>query len=103
MARIDIKTLVLAFERRITEIEKNPPDKVPMTVIFNLLEKAIDEALREYFHTMILEDLKIYVEDAYKEKYEEFIETCLDNILEDDELRKTIEHRIKTNILNSIK
>lgn len=99
MARIDIKTLVLAFEKRIEALEKNPPDKVPTAVIINLLENAVDDIIKEHFIHLAKKEINVLVEDEFKERKDHFVREVLESILTDKELKEKIKYEIKSCML----
>lgn len=103
MSRIDVQTLVLAFEKRIEMLEKNPPDKVPMSVVINLLEKSIDEVIRGHFVEMAKKDVEELVKKELKNVHAEFVRKTVSNILSNEIFRDQIEHKFKSAILESIK
>ena len=103
MSRIDIKTLVMAFEKRIEALDKNPPDKVPMSVIMNLLERSIDEVIKEHFLHIVKLDMKKDLEKEFKLMKNKFIKKTLKNILNDEGFRSEIENRVKLSLMMNIK
>lgn len=103
MARIDIQTLVLAFEKRIEALEKNPPDKVPTSVILNLLDNAIGEVIKKHFVDLIELEMKEMIKDEFYTHKDEFIEKALINIFDNEEFRTIVEKEFKNKILKSIR
>lgn len=103
MSRIDVQTLVLAFEKRIEALEKNPPDKVPTSVIMNMLEKSIDEIIKEHFVHLVKKEIQVLIKKTYKEMREEFISKTVRNMLEDEDFRHVLEIKFKNLMINSIK
>mgnify|MGYP001603932058 CR=1 FL=1 len=103
MARIDIQTLVMVFEKRIEALEKNPPHQVPMAVIVNMLEKSIDEIIKEHFVHLVKKDMEKLIKKQFDEMKSEFIKKTLENILTDSVFRQTLENRIKGVIIHGIK
>lgn len=101
MARLDIKTLVLAFEKRISELEKNPPDKVSTAVVVTLLERAVEEVIKEHFLHLLKSDLEKAVEKEFKAMKDEFVEEIIENVLTDDELKQKLQGIVKHKILVS--
>jgi hypothetical protein len=103
MARLDIKTLVLAFEKRINELEKNPPEQVPTSVVLVLLEKAVGEVITEHFQNNIKEELKQRVREQFAESKDRFINEAITEVLEDEEFKlrmsNLIKHTIEKNFL----
>lgn len=72
MSRIDVQTLVLAFERRIEALEKNPPDKIPTSTILKMLEASIDDIIKNHFeHLQSFPD--IYDDNGVLVKAEEHL------------------------------
>jgi len=102
MSRIDVQTLVLAFERRIEALEKNPPDKISTGVIVNMLEKSIDEIIKDHFLTLVRRDIKLTVNKEFKSMKSEFISKTVANLLSDESFRLLIENKIKKSILEGI-
>jgi hypothetical protein len=99
MARIDVKTLVLAFEKRISELEKNPPDKISTGVIINLLENGIEECIREHFIFLVKNELEGLIKKEFMVMKSEFIVTTLENIFHDEEFRENLENSIKKRLI----
>ena len=102
MSRIDVQTLVLAFERRIGELEKNPPDQVPMNVVLNLLDKAIDEVIRQHFIDIAYEDIQNLVKKELSNYHGEFIKKSVVNILTNEIFRDSLEAKFKKAMLDGI-
>lgn len=102
MARIDVKTLVLAFEKKIGELEKNPPDKVPMSVIISILERNIEEVIKEHFLELIKVQINKSIENEFQDMHREFIRRSVENILSDLEFQTSIEKRIKYSMLKDL-
>jgi histone H3/H4 len=98
MGRIDVQTLVLAFEKRIEELEKNPPDKVPTSVIIKMLENSIDELLRSHFKELIRRELEIQIKQEFKQMLNEYTHEIITNIFKDEDFKNAIEKKIKINI-----
>jgi len=103
MARIDVQTLVLAFEKRIESLEKNPPDKVPTSVIIKLLENSIDALLKDHFIHLIKLDLEEHLKKEFEAMRHSFIETTIENILSDEDFREELENKMKKKMIQSIK
>src|SRR5882724_3022441 len=102
MSRIDVQTLVLAFEKRIAALEVNPPSQVSTGVIINLLERAIDDVIREHFIELAKRDIEKLIKKELKNYHEDFISKTVTNILTNQIFRDTIENKIKNIILGSI-
>lgn len=102
MTRIDVQTLVLAFEKRIEALEKNPPDKISTEVIINLLENAIDDEIKKHFIELIRRDILKSVKHQFSHMRDEFIKTTVCNLLSDEKLRNDIEKQLKENILKGL-
>lgn len=102
MSRIDVQTLVLAFEKRIEMLEKNPPDKVPMAVIINLLEKSIEDEIKNHFIELIRREIVKKIKKEFNDKHEEFIKKTICSILSNDAFQKSIEKNLKDRILNNL-
>lgn len=103
MARIDVQTLVMAFEKRIEALEKNPPDKVSTGVIVNMLEKSIDEIIKEHFIHLVRKDIESAIKKEFKAMRTQFVEKTVEGILTDSAFRQAIETRIKNSIIYRIK
>jgi hypothetical protein len=103
MSRIDVNTLVLAFEKRIELLERNPPDKVPMAVVIKLLENAIEDVLRENVLHTIKKEFDDCVRKEFKIIHKKFINKTLKNILADERFRSEIENKIKLSLMMNIK
>jgi hypothetical protein len=103
MARIDINTLVLAFESRIAALEKNPPDKVSTGVVIKLLEQSIDELIKEHFIFLVKKDLEELIKKEFKTMKSAFIKETLKSILTDIYIKNSITDKIKKSIIDSIK
>lgn len=102
MTRIDVQTLVLAFEKRIVLLEKNPPDKVPTSVVINLLERAIDEVIKEHFVELIRRDIVKSIKKEFDEMRVAFIKKTIENILTDDAFRLKMENHLKYKIARGL-
>ena len=103
MPRIDVQTLVMAFEKRIEALEKNPPDKISTGVIINMLEKSIDEIIKEHFIYLVKKDIENTIKKEFKDMKHPFIAKTLEGILTDSHFREEIEKRIKDSILFNIR
>jgi phosphopantetheine adenylyltransferase len=99
MSRIDVKTLCLAFEKRIEALEKNPPDKVPTSVIVNLLEIAIEEEIRNHFVEIIKKDLRTCIDFEFEKMHERFVKQVVTDVLCDKEFSEKLENKIKNRML----
>ena len=103
MSRIDIQTLVMAFEGRIEALEKNPPDKVPMSVIIKLLEKSIEDEIKNHFIHLIKKELEGNIKKEFSKMKQVFIKTTIKNILSDSGFRISLEEKLKRKIISGIK
>jgi hypothetical protein len=103
MSRIDVQTLVMAFEKRIEALEKNPPDKVPLSVIINLLEKAIEDELKNHFIILIKKELEKNIQEEFKKMKVTFVKKTIKNVLSDNEFRIELENKLTKRIINSIR
>lgn len=103
MARIEIKTLVLAFEKRIEALEKNPPDKVPTAVIINMLEGSIDEIIKNHFMELIKMELSTRIKSEFAEMHDKFVKKTIKNILSDEDYRGNLENKLKSRMITSIR
>ncbi len=101
-SRIDVQTLVLAFEQRISELNKNPPNIVPDDIISILLKNAITEEIEKHFVNVIQREIKDALHKEFKKIHLNFVKTTLKNILTDSDFRSSIENRIKKSIIESI-
>ena len=102
MSRIDITTLVLAFEKRIEALEKNPPDKVPTSVIINMLESSIDGIITGHFLESIKKDLELRINEEFKKMRKSFINKTVKNILSSDQFRVSVEESLKQKMIYAI-
>src|SRR5690242_2281690 len=102
MGRIDVTTLVLAFEKRIEALEKNPPDKVPTGVILNMLNGAIDTTIREHFVHLARKEIKELVDNEFKKYKNDFVNKSLKNIFKDQKFKLEIEKLIKSRLIRSL-
>jgi len=102
VARLDIKTLVLAFENRITALEKNPPDKVPMAVILNLLERSVEEVIKDHFLHLIQKELEGLIKEQFEEMKSDFINEVLEDLLDDEEFKKKIGTQLRHKMLKGL-
>ncbi len=103
MSRIDVQTLVMAFEKRIEALEKNPPDKISTGVIVNMLEKSIDEIIKEHFIHLAKRDIKKLIKEELKSMKKDFIHKTVTNILTDSSFRQALEEKIKKSVIDNIK
>lgn len=103
MSRIDIQTLVLAFERRIEALEKNPPDKVPTSVIMNMLEKSIDEIIRDHFVYLVKKDVQKLIKNELKMMHNAFVSKTIESIITDEHFRQALTQKIKASVISNIK
>jgi hypothetical protein len=102
MSRIDVQTLVMAFEKRIEMLEKNPPDKISTGVVVKLLENSIGEVIKEHFVHIVKKELEEAIHKEFKKMKSAFIEKTLKDILTDDAFREGFRDKIKKSILNNI-
>ena len=103
MDRIDIKTLVLAFEKRISELNKNPPNLVPSSTISMLLENAIQEEVENNFRQVISNEIRECMSKQFKKEKERLVKQASKNILTDSSFRESIEVKIKKILTERIK
>lgn len=101
MSRIDVQTLVLAFEKRIDALEKNPPDKISTSVIINMLEKSIDEEIRNHFIYIIQRDITKAIKKEFSNIHKQLIKKSVENILTDSQFRINLEETIKNKVIKS--
>ena len=102
MSRIDVQTLVMAFEKRIEALEKNPPDKVPTSVIVNLLEKAIEEEMKNHFVFLIQKDIYKRMKNEFAEMKDDFIKQVMERMLTDKGFSNEVEKLMKSKMLRGI-
>lgn len=102
MSRIDVQTLVLAFEKRIDALEKNPPDKIATSVVVNLLERAIEDEIKNHFIFIVQKEINKRIKKEFEERHDQFITKCLDNIFSDTSFRNNFEKQIKLKMINSL-
>lgn len=99
MSRIDVQTLVLAFEKRIEALEKNPPDKISTSVIVNLLEKAIEDEIKNHFRELVRREIVKQVKKEFSDMRDEFVKKTINSLLTDDAFQKSIENSLKYRIM----
>jgi len=102
MSRIDVKTLVLAFENRISLLDKNPPDVVPQSTISLMLESALEEEIQKHFIFLIKKDVKESLEKEFKKMKTKLVKEVLRNILTDSSFKESIQNKIKKSIVDNI-
>lgn len=102
MSRFDVQTLVLAFEKRIAALEKNPPELVSTAVILRMLEVAIDEVIKEHFEHLIKNDMKELLHKEFSKIRSSYIKQSVKDILNDPDLKSSLEDRIKQRIIKSV-
>jgi len=95
MSRIDVQTLVLAFEKRIEALEKNPPDKVSTSVVVNLLERAIEDEIKNHFRELVRREIVKQVKKEFADIHKKFIKEILMNLFTDESFQKTVENGVK--------
>ncbi len=66
MARLDVQTLVMAFEKRIESLEKNPPDKISTGVVLKILDKAIEEEIKNHFLYLVKKEIEEQIRNEFK-------------------------------------
>ena len=103
MSRIDVKTLVLAFEKRIEALEKNPPDKVPTAVVINLLERAIDEVIKEHFIHLIKAEIEESIRFEFEKLHDRFVKKTIKELLTDEQYRAEIQRKLKFTMIESVR
>ena len=102
MGRIDVQTLVLAFEKRISELEKNPPELISTGVVINLLEKALGDEIEKHFKYLIQQEMKDLLVKEFARMKESYIEDSVDRILQDENLKNALERKVMNCLINSI-
>ncbi len=103
MSRIDVQTLVESFEKRISELNKNPPDQVPYKVIVNMLEQSIGEIIRDHFLYLIKKDIQGLIRKEFKSMNNRFVTQTVKDMLADSSFRKSIEMKVKKSIIENIR
>src|SRR5271163_647791 len=103
MGRIDVQTLVLAFERRIAALEKNPPELVSTAVIINMLEKSIDDIIAEHFQFLIRKDMKVLIEKEFNKMRTSYVKGAVKDILNDAKFKLSLEDKVKKCLLSGMK
>lgn len=100
MSKIDVQTLVLAFEKRIESLEKNPPDKVPTSVVIKLLENAIDDVIKENFIFLIKKEMKQLIKDEGLSMIKEgYVKKIIENLFNNEDIKGKIEKSMNYKIL----
>ena len=102
MSRIDVQTLVMAFEKRIEALEKNPPDKVPTSVIISLLEKAIEDEMKNHFVFLIQKDILKKIKGEFSDMRDDFVKRVMESMLTDKGFRDDVEKLMKSKMLRGI-
>lgn len=103
MSRIDVETLVRAFEHRIAELEKNPPDKVPTDVVLKLLENAIEDELKKHFIHLIQRDLRAKVNKEFKKLRKEWVSHAIEKLFSDNLLKAQAHQVLCDRIMHAVK
>ncbi len=102
MSRIDVQTLVLAFEKRISLLEKNPPDKISTAVVVNLLEKSIEDEIKNHFIELIRREIVKSIKKEFEEMRVKFVQKTIENILTDELFRLKMEKHLKHKLLRGL-
>jgi hypothetical protein len=102
MARIDVQTLVMAFEKRIEALEKNPPDKISTGVIIKMLENSIDDIIKDHFLHLVKKDIEKVIKKEFHEMRINFINKTIEGILTDSNFRQILENKIKDALICKI-
>lgn len=102
MARIDVQTLVLAFEKRIEALERNPPDKVKTSVIINMLESSIDEIIKDHFLVLVKREIEETIKNEFEKLKTKFVKDVIRNILRDVSFKSKLENELKDKFIGVI-
>ena len=102
MSRIDVTILVLAFEKRISELNKNPPDLVPSKTISLMLESVVSEEIEKHFSYIIRKDIKDLLNEEFKRSKTKMVKQILKSIMDDSSFKLQIEAKIKKSIIDNI-
>lgn len=100
--RIDVETLVHVFEKRLNEIEKNPPELVPQSVIIKMLERAVREEIENHFTYLIKKELIQSIHEEFKKLRVSFVKNTIKGMLSDEMFRQSLENRLKKSIISGI-
>lgn len=95
-------TLVESFEKRISELNKNPPDIIPRSIIIKMLEQSIGEIIRDHFIYLIKKDMKRLIKEEFNSMKNKFVSTIVKDLLTDSVFRRAAESKIKKSIINNI-
>ena len=102
MSRIDVKALVMALENRIEALDKNPPDQISQETIVNLLEKAIEDEIKNHFFYIIRKEIVKNIKEKFVKMKDSFVKKTIKEILSSEDFRREIEGKLKKRILNGI-
>jgi AAA+ superfamily predicted ATPase len=103
MSRIDVQTLVLAFENRITALNKNPPDLVPQKTISLMLENALEQEIKNNIAHVLRQDIHNAFKKEFKKMKVKIVHQVMKDILSDSHFKQTLSDRIKSLIIGNIK
>jgi len=102
MSRIDVKTLVLAFENRISALDKNPPDIVPQRTISLMLENVLEEEIKNHFIYLIQKDVRKAFKNEFRNLRTKLVDDILASLLSDSHFKEAVEAKIKKSIVSNI-
>ena len=102
MSRIDVQTLVLAFESRISELNKNPIEVVPTKTVQLLLEAALENEIKENFRQVIKIEIKNSLNKEFNKLKGTFIKNILKDVMSDSLFKQEIQDKIKSLILKGL-
>lgn len=103
MSRIDVATLVEAFENRIAALNKNPIEVIPQKTIISMLKSALEDEMKSHFVYLIQRSLRISLQKEFKTKKAKFVNDILKDIITDSSFKETLKKTIKVSIVNNIK
>jgi hypothetical protein len=102
MSRIDVKTLVLAFENRIAALDKNPPEVVPQKTISLLLENALQEEIQNHFYHLIKKDVKEVLQKEFKKQKTKLVTEVVKRMLNDESFKQSLMKNIQGLLIHNI-
>lgn len=102
MARLDVQTLVMAFEKRIEALEKNPPDKISTGVVLKILDKAIEEEIKNHFLYLVKKEIEEQIREEFKKMKVSFVNKTVKDMLSDEEFRIALGNKIKRSVIRGI-
>ena len=103
MSRIDVQTLVLAFESALNKLNKNPPEAVSDAQISSMLISCLKYEIENHFSEIIKQDIHQVLKKEFKKEKTKLIKDVVKNILLSSNFRQQIEEKIRYFIIQSIK